>query len=66
MRMVNVFLYERFDRVATRWVSSKPYATERAIYDIGGVPIRSTIMDVGVARLDADGFVWATPLERAS
>ncbi len=66
MRTVSVFLYEKFDRVAKRWVSSKRYATERAIYDIGGVPIRSTEIEVGVAHLDADGFAWATPLERAS
>jgi hypothetical protein len=66
MRKITVFLYEKFDRVAGRWVTSERYATERAIYDMGGVAIRSTAIEVGIAHLDADGFLWATPLDRAS
>ena len=65
MKQVRVFLYEKFDRAAKRWVSSKRYATERAIYDIGGVPIRSSAIEVGAALVDADGFMWATPLVQA-
>jgi hypothetical protein len=55
--MVKVFRFQYFDRQAHRLRESEDYATERAIQQMGAVPLLHTAVEVEEGRVGFSGLL---------